>query len=105
MARIRFAASIALAVSVAPPALAHNALMSCFANPDGTVDCEAGYSDGASAAGQIVRVMQTNKRLIVEGVFDKQGNFRFKKPDVPFYVEFFGDPAHIAVVDGEDVVQ
>ncbi len=87
------------------PAHAHNALISCFDNGDNTVTCEAGYSDGAPSSGQLVRVLQTNKRLIVEAKFDKEGTYTFKKPDVAFYVEFVGDSSHVATFDGDDLVK
>ena len=86
-------------------ASAHTALITCFDNGDATVTCEAGYSDGASSAGQVIRVSQTNKRLIIEAKFDKEGTYTFKKPDVDFYVEFIGDPSHLATFDGEDLVK
>lgn len=93
------AAWLALAASAA----AHAPLISCFDNDDGTITCEAGYSDGASAAGQVVRVREANTRLIEEAVFDKTGAYTFKKPAVPFTVEFFGDASHIAQFDGDDL--
>ncbi|MEJ1160586.1 hypothetical protein [Prosthecomicrobium sp. N25] len=85
------------------PALAHAPLLSCYDNDDGTVTCEAGYSDGASSAGQVVQVREANSRLIVESVFDASGSYTFKKPAVPFMVEFIGDPSHRAAFDGEDL--
>lgn len=90
---------------VSAAASAHNALISCFDNEDGTITCEAGYSDGASSAGQVVRVLQTNKRLILEDKFKKDGTYTFKKPDVAFYVEFIGDAAHLATFDGDDLTK
>ena len=101
----RLATLMVLFGSLGAPASAHNALISCFDNKDGTVTCEAGYSDGAPAAGQIIRVMETNKRLILEDKFDKSNSFTFKRPAVNFIVEFFGDASHSATFDGEDLTQ
>lgn len=101
---MRTAVILAIALAAAPAA-AHNALISCFDNGDQTVTCEAGYSDGASSAGQVIRVLQINKRLILEAKFSKDGTFTFKKPDVAFYIEFIGDSTHMATFDGEDLVK
>ena len=103
------AASVAVLGAVAAwlaavaPADAHAPLISCFDNDDGTVTCEAGYSDGASAAGQVVRVREATTRLIEEAVFDQTGAYTFKKPAVPFLVEFYGDASHVAQFDGDDL--
>lgn len=86
-------------------AAAHSPLLSCFDNDDGTVTCEAGYSDGASSAGQTVRVREASNRLILESVFGSDGTFSFKKPDMNFVVEFIGDPSHFVSFDGEDLAK
>jgi hypothetical protein len=96
---------LAALVPAVTPASAHNALISCYDNGDETVTCEAGYSDGASAAGQVIRVLQANKRLILEDKFKKDGTYTFKKPSVAFYIEFIGDPSHQATFDGDDLAK
>ena len=85
--------------------LAHDPILSCFENKAGAITCEAGYSDGAPSAGQAIRVSQTNKRLILESKFGKDSAFTFKRPDVPFIVEFVGDSSHRATFDSEDLGQ
>ena len=65
--------------------------------------CEAGYSDGASSAGQAVHVFNDEQRLILDGVFDASGTFIFDQPEGGFYVEFEGDSSHIATFYGEDL--
>jgi hypothetical protein len=84
-------------------ASAHAPLLSCFDNENGTITCEAGYSDGAPAAGQLIRVREANGRLILESVFDTASAYSFDKPKSPFVVEFIGDPSHVATFDGEDL--
>ncbi len=98
-----FFAALCLPILWAAPAAAHSPLVACFDNEDGTITCEAGYSDGASSAGQVIRVLQTNKRLILENVFDKKGTYTFKKPVTAFFVEFIGDTAHLATFDSVDL--
>ncbi len=87
----------------ATPAFAHDPILSCFPNKDATVTCEAGYSDGAPSAGQTIRVLQTNKRLILEDKFGKNSSFTFKRPPAEFIVEFIGDSSHKASFDSEDL--
>lgn len=84
--------------------MAHAPLLNCFENDEKTaVTCEAGYSDGASAAGQMIRVREASGRLILEAVFDPSSSFVFDKPGTPFFVEFIGDPSHVATFDGDDL--
>jgi hypothetical protein len=92
-----------LFISLSTPALAHDPIISCFDNKDGTITCEAGYSDGAPSAGQIIRVMMPNKRLILENKFGKDSSFTFKKPEGDFLVEFIGDVGHRAAFDSADL--
>jgi hypothetical protein len=92
-----------LIVSLSSPALAHDPIISCFDNKDGTITCEAGYSDGAPSAGQTIRVMMPNKRLILENKFGKDSSFTFKKPEGDFLVEFIGDVGHRAAFDSADI--
>lgn len=95
-----FLASLAM---MSAPAFAHDPIISCFDNKDGTITCEAGYSDGAASAGQTIRVMMPNKRLILENKFGRDSSFTFKKPEGDFLVEFVGDPGHRAVFDSSDL--
>ena len=92
-----------IAVMIASPAFAHDPIISCFDNKDGTITCEAGYSDGAASAGQTIRVMMPNKRLILENKFGRDSSYTFKKPEGDFLVEFVGDPGHRAVFDSAEL--
>lgn len=84
-------------------ASAHAPLLACYDNANGTVLCEAGYSDGASSAGQAARVMSSDQRLILEGKFDDGGTFTFDMPEGDFYIEFEGDTSHHVTFYGEDL--
>lgn len=95
--------TVMLVIAGTGSGMAHAPLLSCFDNENGTVTCEAGYSDGAPAAGQLIRVREGNGRLILESVFDKASAYSFDKPAAPFTVEFVGDPSHVATFDGEDL--
>lgn len=95
---------LALAAAVAAPALAHAPILDCFDNGDDTITCEAGYSDGSSAAGQTIRVRDIDHKLVFEAEFDEDGSYTFDRPDSPeFHIEFIGDDAHAATVYSTDI--
>jgi hypothetical protein len=97
------ASAIAFLVAGTSTSTAHAPLLSCFENENATITCEAGYSDGSSAAGQIIRVREQSGRLILESVFDPSSVFVFSKPSAPFVVDFIGDPSHVATFDGDEL--
>ncbi|MDO5045724.1 hypothetical protein [Campylobacter sp.] len=85
-------------------ALAHTALMSCFDNGDNTVTCEGGFSDGSSASGVQFTLIQ-NGKVILEGKFDKDSTFTFKKPEGEYEAKFFAGEGHEVVVKSKDIAQ
>jgi len=91
------------ALAVALVAQAHNAICSCFDNDDGTITCEGGFSDGASAAGVPIRVFDQAGKVLLEGKLGKQGDFRFTRPAVPFRVEMHAGEGHVVRIDGRDI--
>ncbi|MGD9738016.1 MAG: hypothetical protein AB7O56_13445 [Bauldia sp.] len=95
-----------LVIAPAAPALAHAPLMSCFQNEDRTVTCEAGYSDGASAAGQVVQLADVDGRLLVEAVFGDDGTYTFTPPEglALYTIEFIGDAAHNVLLFSDEIV-
>jgi len=87
------------------PAAAHSPLMSCFENEDKSVTCEAGYSDGASAANQVFRVYDVDGRLLLEGQFAGDSSYTFEAPAIDAYeMEFVGDDSHQITVFSDEVV-
>ncbi|PJR09903.1 hypothetical protein [Sinorhizobium meliloti] len=88
----------------AGPVLAHSPLISCFYDDETTITCEAGYSDGASAAGGVIRVVDGDERLLTEGRFSENSTFTLKKPESPvFQIIFIGDTAHEAGVFNDEI--
>lgn len=71
---------LGLPLLLAGPALAHSPLCSCFDNGDGTVTCEGGFSDGSSAAGVKMLVLDGSGKTLIEGKMNKDGEYSFKKP-------------------------
>ncbi len=84
-------------------ALAHTPLCSCWENGDGTVICEGGFSDGSSAAGVSVRVVNKEGEVLAKGRMDDTGTFGFEKPEGPYKVILDAGPGHKVEVSGEDI--
>lgn len=84
-------------------ALAHTPLLTCYDNMDGTATCEGGFSDGSSASGISMKVLDTEGNILVEGVMDEDSSFVFDIPEVPYVVLFDAGPGHSIEIKGEDV--
>jgi len=90
---------------LAGQALAHTPLCSCYDNGDGTITCEGGFSDGSSAAGVEMRLLDANEKVLIKGKMDEDSEFTFKKPDGPYKVQFDAGPGHLVEVDGKGIVE
>ena len=84
---------------------AHTPLCSCYDNGDGTVLCEGGFSDGSSASGVAIRVMDGNGNLVLEGAMSEDSEFEFNKPKGSYKVVFDAGPGHEVEIDGSDIVE
>jgi hypothetical protein len=93
---------LALLLSAAA-AHAHNAICSCFDNGDDTITCEGGFSDGATAAGVPLRVVDSSGKVLVDGAIGKDGSFKFARPKGPFRVEMNAGEGHVVKIDGRDI--
>lgn len=84
---------------------AHTPLCSCYDNGDGTILCEGGFSDGSSASGVSVKVVDSNGNAVLEGSMSENSEFEFKKPKGAYKVIFDAGPGHIVEIDGKDIVE
>ena len=84
-------------------ALAHTPLCNCSDNGDGTVECEGGFSDGSSAAGVKMNVMDASGKVVLQGKMDKNSMFTFKKPAGKYSVQFDGGEGHQITIPGEKI--
>ena len=70
----------ALGLFLTSQVFSHTPLCSCYDNGDGTVTCEGGFSDGSSAAGVSMKVVDENSEVISvkdengEIIRDEKGN-------------------------------
>ena len=90
---------------LADQVLAHTPLCSCYDNGDGTITCEGGFSDGSSAAGVEMRLLDGNGKVLIKGKMDEDSEFTVKKPDGSYKVQFDAGPGHLVEVDGKDIVE
>jgi hypothetical protein len=102
---VRATVTAAGALLLAWAAHAHSPVCSCFDNADGTITCEGGFSDGASAAGVAIRVVDAQERVLIEGKMDDASTFSFKKPAVDYHVVFDAGQSHVVTIYGDDIVE
>lgn len=88
---------------LAGTALAHSVFFQCWNNGDGTLSCEGGYTDGASASGATVNVNDDNGTLLFSGKLDKSGELRFNKPSGDFTVTLDGGAGHSVIISSKDI--
>lgn len=103
MGRLRLAFACAGLAGVAAPASAHNAICDCFLNEDDTITCEGGFSDGSTATGIPVHVIDRDGKMLIDGTMNDRSEFTFAKPDVAFKVEFDAGEGHVITIDGRDI--
>ncbi|MFH2066852.1 MAG: hypothetical protein ABIK15_16760 [Pseudomonadota bacterium] len=85
--------------------LAHTPLCSCYDNGDGTVTCEGGFSDGSSAAGVEIRIIDDKDKELVKGKMDQGSEYTFKKPAASYQVVFDAGEGHKIEIKGKDIVE
>jgi hypothetical protein len=103
MNRLRLAFACAGLAGLTTPVFAHNAICDCFLNEDATITCEGGFSDGSTATGIPVHVIDRDGKLLIDGAMDEKSEFTFARPDVAFKVEFDAGEGHVVTIDGRDI--
>jgi hypothetical protein len=91
-------------ISLLSMIFAHTAMMRCLDSGDGTVFCEAGFSDGSSAEGMGLLVIKDGKRIF-ETKFDDFGEVSFKKPSGDYTVILDGGDGHTVSIQGKNIIQ
>lgn len=86
-------------------AWAHTPLCDCFDNGDGTVTCQGSFSDGSSASGVAMSVLDTTGNVVAEGKMDKESEFTFKKPKDAYTIKFDAGAGHSLEIKSARVVQ
>jgi len=97
-------AAVAGLLVLCQTAFAHAPILDCFFEQD-MVKCEAGFSDGSSAAGRKVQVRDTNSKVLLEGVLDKTHSYLFKPPTRNYSVVFLGGDGHDVTIHSSDIAR
>ena len=84
---------------------AHTPLCSCSDEGDGTILCEGGFSDGSSAAGVKMTVVDASGKTLAEGKMNEDSEFTFKKPAGSYTVIFDAGPGHVVKVPSKDITE
>jgi hypothetical protein len=90
-------------VALAAVAYGHNAICDCFDNGDDTITCEGGFSDGGSAVGVALRVLDQAGKVLIDGKMSDHSDYTFAKPKGDFRVEFDAGQGHVVTIDGRDI--
>ncbi len=101
---IRVIVPLLLSFGFAIPAQAHTPLFDCFDNGDDTITCEGGFSDGSSAAGVAIRVLDAQGKVLEQGELDDAGSITLMRPESVFSVVFAAGEEHSLTVLGDDII-
>lgn len=81
---------------------AHSPICFCFENDEGGITCEGGFSDGASAEGVSIRVLDDRDRVLIDGEMNGKSEFVFARPNGTFHVVFDAGGEHkVTIFDDE----
>ncbi len=92
-----------LALGMTGPAQAHTPLCACYDNGDGTILCEGGFSDGSSAAGVRMAVIDGSGNTLIEAAMDENGEFTFDMPDGDYSVLFDAGDGHQIEIPADEI--
>lgn len=79
---------------IAAPVSAHTPLFACYDNADGTVLCEGGFSDGSSAAGVTIRVLDGTGAIVLDTQLNSLSEIEFDKPEGDYTAVFDAGEGH-----------
>lgn len=101
----KLALSVLCSALIPGLAMAHTPLCSCYDFGDNTILCEGGFSDGSSAAGVEMQVLDAAGKALIKSELNEDGELEFTKPSVDYKVVFNAGPGHSIEIDGKDIVE
>jgi len=89
----------------ATTAFAHSPICNCYNDEenDNKVICEGGFSDGGSAEGVGVKVLNDRDRVLINGAMNADSIFTFTKPDDDFHIIYDAGPSHQVIIYVDDI--
>ena len=86
-------------------ALAHGPVFDCYLEQDDWVKCEAGFTDGSSAAGRKVHVQDASGKVLLDGSVAADGTYGFRPPAADYAVVFLGGDGHGVTIQSSDIMR
>lgn len=96
---------IAAVFITAVQGFSHTPLCSCYDGGDGTIICEGGFSDGSSASGVKIKVVDEDGNVITHGKMDEFSEFIFDKPSKDYKVVFDAGPGHNIKIKSKNITE
>ncbi|MFW0885753.1 UNVERIFIED_CONTAM: hypothetical protein MKS84_03495 [Pseudomonas sp. JL1] len=84
-------------------ALAHGPVLDCYIERDDQVKCEAGFTDGSSAAGRKIHIQNPSDKVLLEGEVGKDNTYTFQPPTGTYSVVFLGGAGHDVTIQSSDI--
>ncbi|WP_422775698.1 hypothetical protein ACOXXE_14205 [Pseudomonas mediterranea] len=84
-------------------AFAHAPVFDCYIDSDDWVTCEAGFTDGSSAAGRKIDVRDMSDKVLLEGAVGQDNTYRFQPPNGNYSVLFLGGDGHDVAIQSSDI--
>lgn len=100
-----FAALLFTGSLASTTAFAHSPICNCYNDEenDSKVVCEGGFSDGGSAEGVSVKILNDRDRVLINGTMDADSTFTFTKPDDDFHIIYDAGPSHQVIIYMDDI--
>ena len=95
--------SVTALLVVVELAFAHTPICNCYDNGDDTITCEGGFSDGGSAEGVPIRILDLRERVLIDAKMATDSTYSFTKPDEEFHIIFDAGDSHIVTIYEEDI--
>lgn len=94
---------IASALLFSQAAFAHGPVLDCYIEHDDWVKCEAGFTDGSSAAGRKIQVRNLSNKVLREGEVGQDNTYTFQAPADTYSVIFLGGEGHETIIQSSDI--
>ena len=101
--RLTLATSAAALLALGAPASAHTPLFACYDMGGGAILCEGGFSDGSSAAGTAVHVLDGEGEVVLDGELNANSEFEFERPEGAYSVRFDAGEGHRIEVPQDEI--
>ena len=82
---------------------AHGPVFDCYIGDDNRVTCEAGFTDGSSAAGRQIHVQDPSGKVLLQGEVGNDNTYTFQPPAGNYSVVFLGGAGHQITIQSSDI--